>query len=140
MPVTSLLLLRITPHKPRSWAGSRAARRVSTGEPRGHVNKGCVLGLTSVFPGFSTDGTCEALWFLFLSVWFLFLSVSASRCLPVVLAFWIPLVSDRLSGVTIIIIIIMCQWQALAGRPHPCGILAQQLNKQASYLILSYLI
>ena len=102
MPVTSLLLLRITPHKPRSWAGSRAARRVSTGEPRGHVNKGCVLGLTSVFPGFSTDGTCEALWFLFLSVWFLFLSVSASRCLPVVLAFWIPLVSDRLSGVTII--------------------------------------
>ena len=107
VPVTSLLLLRITPHKPRSWAGSRAARRVSTGEPRGHVNKGCVLGLTSVFPGFSTDGTCEALWFLFLSVWFLFLSVSASRCLPVVLAFWSPLVSDRLSGVTIIIII----WQ-----------------------------
>jgi hypothetical protein len=60
----------------------------------------------SVFPGFSTDGTCEALWFLFLSVWFLFLSVSASRCLPVVLAFWSPLVSDRLSGVTIIFIII----------------------------------
>ena len=107
VPVTSLLLLRITPHKPRSWAGSRAARRVSTGEPRGHVNKGCVLGLTSVFPGFSTDGTCEALWFLFLSVWFLFLSVSASRCLPVVLAFWIPLVSGRLSGVTIIIIILL---------------------------------
>ena len=119
MPVTSLLLLRITPHKPRSWAGSRAARRVSTGEPRGHVNKGCVLGLTSVFPGFSTDGTCEALWFLFLSVWFLFLSVSTSRCLPVVLAFWIPLVSDRLSGVTIVIISKACPGPLVT--PSGCG-------------------
>jgi hypothetical protein len=46
--------------------------------------------------------------------WFLFLSVSTSRCLPIVLAFWIPLISDRLSGVTIIIIIKADEQAALA--------------------------